>query len=211
MLQKIKSLFRPFRSSDYWENRYKQGGNSGTGSYNELADYKASVINDLLKEKSIQSAIEWGCGDGNQLSLIQYPKYLGFDVSPTALEICRKKFEHDPSKTFKHAAEYNEESADLSLSLDVIYHLVEHHVYFTHLSSLFRSSKKWVLIFSSDHHENDGLSEHVKHRKFTADVKEFHPDWTLVKVWGNPHPFKGDYNTGTTALFHLYEKSSNHL
>lgn len=206
MLQKIKSLFKSFRSSSYWENRYKQGGDSGAGSYNLLAEYKASVINQFLRDKEIKSVIEWGCGDGNQLSLINYPEYLGFDVSPTGLDICKEKFKTDTTKSFKHVAQYEEERSDLAISLDVIYHLVEQQVYLTHLSSLFRSSTKWVLIFSSDHTENDGLAEHVKHRKFTLDIEEFHPDWELVKVWDNPHPFNGDYKTGTTATFHLYER-----
>ena len=143
------------------------------------------------------------------MSLIRYPEYLRFDVSPTAIELCKKKFKHDPSKTFKHIAEYNEDKADLALSLDVVYHLVEYQVYQTHLSNVFRSSDKWALIFSNDHNENDGVSEHVKHRKFTKDVKKFHPNWKLIKTWDNPHPFKGNYESGTSAIFHLYEKRNN--
>ena len=27
-------------SGDYWEKRYKNGGNSGSGSYNQLAKFK---------------------------------------------------------------------------------------------------------------------------------------------------------------------------
>ena len=34
-------------SKDYWEKRYSKGGNSGAGSYNNLALFKASIINDL--------------------------------------------------------------------------------------------------------------------------------------------------------------------
>lgn len=44
-----------------------QGGTSGAGSYGVLAEFKAEVINSLLLEHSILTAIEFGCGDGSQL------------------------------------------------------------------------------------------------------------------------------------------------
>ena len=53
----------------YWENRYKNNGNSGAGSYGRLAEFKADVINNFIAENKITSVIEFGCGDGNQLSL----------------------------------------------------------------------------------------------------------------------------------------------
>src|SRR6185369_2928806 len=119
-------LSGPFPGSqDYWVKRYEKGGNSGPGSYSELAKFKARVLNGLVTEKNIASVIEFGCGDGNQLELAQYPSYHGFDVSPVAVELCRKRFTADPSKRFGLLGDYAGETADLALSLDVIYHLVE--------------------------------------------------------------------------------------
>ena len=54
----------------YWNNRYKNKGNSGKGSYDELAYFKAETINTLLIENNINSVIEFGCGDGNNLKLM---------------------------------------------------------------------------------------------------------------------------------------------
>src|ERR1035438_8966382 len=79
-------------SEPYWEDHYKSGGDSGSGSYNRLAEFKANIINDFITEKRIASAIEFGCGDGNNLSLINYPKYIGLDVSPTAIKLCMNRF-----------------------------------------------------------------------------------------------------------------------
>jgi SAM-dependent methyltransferase len=79
-------------SKKYWDNRYCQGGHSGAGSYGQLAEFKADVLNKFVLENDIQSVIEFGCGDGNQLSLAKYPHYIGIDVSPKAIEICRKLF-----------------------------------------------------------------------------------------------------------------------
>jgi hypothetical protein len=71
-----KSIQSNFRSGEFWNNLYYNNGNSGTGSYNKLAEFKAEVVNNLLLEKNIETTIEFGCGDGNQLSLIKYNYYV---------------------------------------------------------------------------------------------------------------------------------------
>src|ERR1035441_5440324 len=93
-LKKIKNKQFP-GSEKYWEDRYRLGGNSGSGSYNRLSEFKARTINDFIAGKNIFSAMEFGCGDGNNLSLIKYPKYIGLDVSPTAIKICMNKYKND--------------------------------------------------------------------------------------------------------------------
>ena len=65
---------RRFRgSAQYWETRYRTGGDSGAGSYGRLAKFKAESINGFVRENGIHSVIEWGCGDGSQLSLAGIP------------------------------------------------------------------------------------------------------------------------------------------
>ncbi|MEM6772492.1 MAG: hypothetical protein AAF597_18085, partial [Bacteroidota bacterium] len=89
VLGRIAGVFRPTRvftnSAAYWEARYRKGGNSGAGSYGELARYKAEVINAFIEEHGIESVIEFGCGDGHQLGLLKMTNYLGVDVSTTAV------------------------------------------------------------------------------------------------------------------------------
>tara|TARA_B100000963_G_C22366286_1_gene553845 strand:+ start:310 stop:516 length:207 start_codon:yes stop_codon:yes gene_type:complete len=57
MLEKIKRIFRSFSSNSYWEHRYETDGNSGAGSYNELAEFKASVINEFLLDKKVKKPL----------------------------------------------------------------------------------------------------------------------------------------------------------
>jgi SAM-dependent methyltransferase len=91
-----------FKGSElYWRKRYDAGLDSGEGSYLQLAKFKAKVINDFVLEHGIKSVLELGCGDGNQLTLANYPQYLGVDVSPDALERCRERFPGDDSKQFQ--------------------------------------------------------------------------------------------------------------
>ena len=87
-------------SLHYWEERYQNSGTSGAGSYGRLAKFKADVINSFVRENKIGSVIEFGCGDGHQLSLAFYPQYVGLDVSPTAIKMCKEKFAQDKTKSF---------------------------------------------------------------------------------------------------------------
>jgi len=81
-------------SSNYWENRYKQNGNSGAGSYGILATFKSTVINNFIKEHDIKSIIDYGVGDGNQLKLFDFKhiQYTGLDVSKTIIDKCKVEF-----------------------------------------------------------------------------------------------------------------------
>ena len=75
-LKGILSKFIVFKSSeDYWIKRYNLGGNSGAGSYDEFAEFKAEIINDFVGKNNVQGVIEYGCGDGNQLKYFEFKKY----------------------------------------------------------------------------------------------------------------------------------------
>src|SRR5665647_80330 len=122
-------------STAYWEQRYRKNGNSGNGSYGKNAAYKATVLNQFVAENNISTVIEWGCGDGNQLKHFQFPSCIGLDVSPTAIQKCKDIFKDDPAKSFflyddkTFATNSGTFKASLSLSLDVVYHLVEDEVF----------------------------------------------------------------------------------
>lgn len=64
-----------------WENRYKTNGNSGAGSYGVLCEYKAKFINKFIIDNNCKFIIEFGSGDGNQMSYFEVQKYTGIDIS----------------------------------------------------------------------------------------------------------------------------------
>lgn len=195
-------LHRPFSGSQrYWQERYNQGGNSGLGSYGELAVFKAEVLNNFVKENNITSVIEYGCGDGNQLRLAAYPSYIGFDVSPKAISLCEEIFSGDGAKTFKLMDDYAGETAELTLSLDVIYHLVEDSVFAAYMGRLFDSAKKYVIIYSSDLADpQNRLNPHIRHRKFSEWVRAERPDWELLSHTPNRFPRQ------SFADFYIYQR-----
>ena len=190
------------------EKRYAKGGNSGQGSYNNLARFKASVINNFVTKNKIKMVIEWGSGDCNQLSLAHYKKYIGYDVSRTAINICRKKFYNDKTKTFIFMDDNfkNEKTADLSISLDVIYHLIEDTVFDSYMHNLFNSSNKYVCIYSSN--INKPWAKHVKHRKFTDWIEKYMSnEWKIKEFIPNKYPFDGKRpDISSFSDFYFYEK-----
>ena len=186
-LQRLRGRFR--NSGEYWERRYSRGGNSGAGSYNRLAEYKAVFLNRFVAEHAISSVIEYGCGDGAQLKLAQYPEYTGIDVSKTAVERCRALFDEDYSKRFLRMDDLKEAlSADLALSLDVVYHLVEDSVFEAYMRRLFESARKFVIVYSSNV-DQEWPAKHVRHREFTFWIAENLPNWHLFLMAKNPYPF----------------------
>lgn len=194
-------------SRNYWENRYHAGGNSGAGSYNLLAKFKAEVINDYVRKKNIKSVIEWGCGDGNQLSLSEYPYYIGIDVSETAIEMCKKLYHDDGTKTFIcNHGNYVDKKCDLALSLDVIYHLVEDSAYEEYMNNLFASSNRYVCIYSCNY---DGdFATHVKCRKFSDWIEKNLQDWKLERVVKNRYPYDLNNPQNTSwSDFYFYVKA----
>lgn len=198
---------KSFDLGDYWEGRYQAGGNSGAGSYNRLAHNKAELLNKFVAENGVGSVIEFGSGDGAQLELAQYPRYTGVDVSRTVLDLTARKFAADPTKRFIHTDELTAaDQADLSLSLDVIYHLVEDAVFERYMGQVFAAARRYVIIYSSNmDRKSDAV--HVRHRKFTDWVEQNRPDFRLTDQVKNAFPESIDDSDNTSfADFYYFEK-----
>ncbi len=204
---KIKKIPRLSNSATYWEERYKYGQNSGLGSYGKLAEFKAEVMNKFIEENDINTVIEFGCGDGNQLQYYKFKNYLGFDVSKTTVKACREKFASDKSKQFYHLSEFKDQKADLVISIDVIFHLLEDEVFDAHMTQLFASSNKYVIIYSSNVNDVSDVKTHVRQWKFTDWVESNAKNFSLIEKIDNKYPYKeGDLNT-SFADFYIYKKN----
>ncbi len=201
---------RPFQNSAlYWERRYRRGGNSGAGSYDKLAMFKGEVINNFIRDNNIRKAIELGCGDGHQLSFFKLEEYVGYDVSPTAISLCRKAFSNDPSKSFHLMAELDPDlQAELTLSLDVIYHLVEEEVFTSYMDLLFGCSSRFVIIYSTHFQEPYVQHSHERHRRFSDWIQDNQPDFSLLEFIPNRFPYDGDGTKTSMSDFYIYKRSN---
>jgi len=209
LFKQVKEIFHRNRfpgSREYWEDRYKKGGTSGSGSYGKLATFKAELLNAFVEQHKIQTVVELGCGDGNQLKLANYLDYSGLDVSPTAIALCKETFKHDGKKRFLlYQKDCAVPHAELTLSLDVIYHLIEDHVFNEYMHNLFTSAGRFVIIYSSN--KNDDQVYHEKMRDFTAWIGKHATDFRLNEIIKNKYPYDpADPDNTSQSDFFIYQR-----
>jgi len=195
-----------FDSVEYWRKRYATGGNSGAGSYGALADFKAASLNHFIESNDIESGIEYGSGDGNQLSLLKIKRYIGVDLSPDVIANLRNKFAGDASKTF---VEYDPDRyvvdastiADIALSMDVILHLTEDFRYEAYMRNLVASAKKYIGIFNTATEKQlEKMAAHNRYRDHRIWLKANASEFTEVEV--NLTPTELGYPEATGFYFY---------
>ncbi len=193
-----------FDYKEWWEKWYSEGNNSGLGSRNQLAQFKADTINIFLKKKEIQTVIEFGCGDGFNLGLIEYPYYLGIDVSRTSIKNCAEKFKNDKTKSFmlyepKYFINQWFKCFDLVVCLDVLYHIIDEEDYLKVLSDIFSFSPHYVILYTTLYAKNQIYPE-IKHRN-VLDYLTKYPDYSYEII-----PQK--YTLQTEAVFIFLTKNT---
>ena len=180
------------RSAKFWDLHYRAHGTSGPGSRGEAAAVKAREVNRIVETYDIDSVVEFGCGDGYQLGKLSIPTYIGLDVSPTALRLCIDAFGTDTTKTFLH---YDQGCwrdnlrivhADMALSMDVIFHLVEDDVFERYMEDLFAAADRYVLIYATDGPKPVREPRFTRHRAFSEWVAVHMPDWRPIERVDNP-------------------------
>lgn len=170
---------------DYWEKRYATGGTSGAGSRGDNAVAKAGFVNDVIARNDVRSIVDWGCGDGHQAALLDIDDYLGIDVSATAIAWClermpgRQWLRHDPTSSVRLTVR-----AELALSMDVIFHLVDDDEFRRYLSALFASAWRFVIVHSTNFDSEP--NGHMRHRRFTDHVAPHAPGWQLTHEADDP-------------------------
>ncbi len=93
----------------------------------------------------------------------------------------------------------------MTLSLDVIFHLIEDDVFHEYMRRLFLSAERYVIVYSSNH-EGEQPAAHVKHRRFTDWVEIYHPNFMLVRHIPNRWPLVDDDQSQSFADFFIFEK-----
>ena len=195
-------------SGRYWERRYRLGGDSGHGSEGAAARYKAAVLNAFVEEHGIGSVIEFGCGDGRQLQLARYPGYVGVDVSRAAVGRCATLFAGEPGRTFVHLDEYDGQRAQLSLSLDVLFHLVEDEVYVPYLDRLFAAGLEYVVVYSTTTEHPPRSLRHVRHRDVVGDIARRFPQFVRMSAEEAALPPPVERGQGLETRFLFYRRVS---
>ena len=81
----------------------------------------------------------------------------------------------------------------------------------TYMKNLFRVSRKYVIVYSSNV-DKEHLLAHVKHRRFTDWVEENASEWRLQEVIENRYPagLEDSFYDRSFAQFYIFERSESH-
>lgn len=169
-----------YTPAGYWDRRYRDGRTSGAGSEGAEGAYKAAYISDFIARNKVITVVDWGCGDGQVLEQVKFPKgttYTGVDVSQTIVERMRANF---PQYRFigPNDAHNYEDAYRMAISMDVLFHLPDDRDYFEYLDRLFNSAIHHVVIYSTNTPDGQ-TARHVFRRNFTDDIAERFLDWEL--------------------------------
>jgi hypothetical protein len=120
--------------------------------------------------------------------------------------MCRNRFANDPYKRF---AVYKpgavDEEADLTLSMDVIFHLVEDDVFDQYMNDLFAAARRFVAIYSWDFDEPWSTRiSFVRARRFSRWIQEHQPEWQLFQEVENP--YRGEPPEETRSDFYFFAR-----
>lgn len=187
---------------DRWEAHYQAGGGSGPGSVGRHAEWKAGVVNQVVRVEAIQSVLEFGCGDGQQLALYDVPAYVGLDVSPTAVQLCRARFDGDPSKTFRRYTPgllRAHPRAELTLAVETLMHVVDDDAFRLTVDDLFGYASRYVLICDplTELEPWDGPGW-VRMRDLRP-VLEAYGDFVVADYWFHPDVTEDDRARGVVG------------
>src|SRR5690606_29314294 len=115
----------------------------------------------------------------------------------------------DVKKEFMELSEFKDlkKTAECTLSLDVIYHLVDDEIYHDYMDLLFSSAEKYCLIYSANIEERT-QSVHVRKRRFTDWIEEYASEWKLAEIIPNKYPYMihSDPNETSFADFYVFQK-----
>ena len=145
---------------EYWNARYKNGGNSGYGSYDAQLNKKLGWLSGL----DVKTISEIGCGDMNfAINLLRlYPgaNYNGQDISEFIIERNKTLY---PQYNFVREAD-NLPMADLLLCIDVTFHIIEDGDYAKLLDQIEEKWEKYLAITAYERDEE--MTNHVRIRSF---------------------------------------------
>jgi len=169
-----------------------------------LALFKAKVLNAFVTDNIVSTVIEFGLGDGSQLELAEYPNYVGVDTNHKAVAACRKKFPRSRKRQFFNLEDYDGQPAGLSLSLDVIPQFVDDDVFDRYMSVLFDASDEFVGIYATNHASDADVKDQIKHRVFTDWIAKNRPEWVLFKKVETAGMQDDTPQTSTPADFYFF-------
>jgi 2-polyprenyl-3-methyl-5-hydroxy-6-metoxy-1,4-benzoquinol methylase len=166
-------LAKDFINSVFWDHRYKVSPEmgSGIGSRGDILAAKQQWLSYALGAFKHKQVIDIGCGDLEVMRSLPLTGYVGFDVSPQAIEIARAK---RPDWQFQHTGANGSDwgQSDAVICLDVAIHQ-KHRSEFESLIRRLVDATRERLIISGYNEPPSVTSETVSyHRPLMDALKE---------------------------------------
>ncbi|MBI1388758.1 MAG: methyltransferase domain-containing protein [bacterium] len=174
-----------FKASQFWDQRYAAGGDSGSGSKGVLGQFKSAYVTAVIRHFQIKSIVDFGCGDGTQVAQLPVEQYYGLDVSPSVVERCRAMYADRPGFRFDALPEATLERYDMAMSLDVLYHVVEPDEYEAYLRRAFGHST--YTLFYINREAQPSTAPHILFRDHLSEIKQRGFATRLIEQEQNPH------------------------
>jgi hypothetical protein len=137
-------------SATFWDNRYRSFPElgSGPGSRGYAALYKRRLVKASIKQFSVSSIVDIGCGDLCWLDkeILECCSYRGVDVSPVAIERAKVAYPSLPFDVYDVTAPTFDIKADLVVSFDVLIHQIDAHRFCLALDNTLRAINRIGLV-----------------------------------------------------------------
>lgn len=164
-----------FNSDKFRDDRYIHWGNSWEWSYWLNARYKADFINKFIKEHGIDTAVEIGCWDWANLWMYDVFEYTWYDVSYFIIEKCKDMYKNDNWKRFFVNDDNTKfQKAELSLCLDVLYHIFPQDRFEKMIDKVIEAWEKYVIIYTKIR---------ISPREDWSCINDYDFLWYLDKKW----------------------------
>lgn len=175
-------------SKAHWEKRYRDGGDSGYGSYGEQANLKIKLIKENVSD--IKSIIDFGCGDfsfGKRvIELFPKASYVGIDQSSYKINELSAKYPE-----YKFINDFNLKSdAGLLLCIDVLFHVLDDEDCKKIIDDLKKHWTKYLVLSAFDRDGEPEPNGQAVMRRFPEEefgkplVKELlEPNGAYLYIW----------------------------
>lgn len=155
----LTSTFNRIYSEGTWGKDLAGKGISGSGSTMEITREYRSYVEDFIRQHSVRSVVDAGCGDWSFSKAIDWggASYLGVDIASDVIAAVRTK--HQKGKIRFQVGDITEElpAADLLISKDVLQHLSNELVHKFIRNNLKTRKYKWALLTNDRGSQNQDI------------------------------------------------------
>ena len=146
-----KSRRQSFDNFAFWEFRYALHPSlgSGVGSRGGNLLIKSNILKAQLAALRPVSVLDVGCGDLEVMKDLTISNYTGVDVSPSAVELARKK-RPDWEFIWGDILKLDLDPKDLVINLDVVIHQPTREIYEAFCQKLLSLSRKYLIVAGYD-------------------------------------------------------------